>query len=207
MATTTDIKPGFRDPVLDSQAVFRAVLDAMARPGRCQTLPPLCETPEPLDPATAAVCLTLVDQDTPLWLAPDLRSKEAEAFLRFHCGCALVDDPARAAFAVASATKLPALDGFAIGDDAYPETSTTVIVQAKALSPETKTQAPEDALTLRGPGIADRHRLTVDGLRPGVWDEWAENRALFPCGIDLILVAGATLAALPRTTVVTEREG
>jgi len=200
MATTTDIKPGFRDPVLDSQAVFRAVLDAMARPGKRHQLSVLDEVPAPLAPAAAAVCLTLVDQDTPLWIGPDLRSQGAEAFLKFHCGCPIVEDRSKAAFALTSAAKLPALDGFAIGDDAYPETSTTVIVQTAGLG-------AGDALSLRGPGIADTTALAVAGLRAGVWREWAENAVLFPCGIDLILVDGETIAALPRTTTVTEQEG
>ncbi len=197
MAPMTDIKPGFRDPVLDSQAVFRAVLDAMARPGRLQKVALLDEAPAPLAPATAAICLALVDQDTPLWIAPDLRSQAAETFLKFHCGCPIVDDRSKAAFAIASAGKLPSLDGFAIGDDAYPETSTTVIVQTDGL-------ATEGELTLSGPGIKDTHRLAVTGLRAGVWREWNENGVLFPCGIDLILADGATLAALPRTINVTE---
>lgn len=200
MATMTDIKPGFRDPVLESQAVFRAVLDAMARPGRLRSVAPLAEAPAPLAPATASICLTLVDQDTPLWISPELRSAEAEAFVRFHCGCPIVDDSGKAAFAIASAAKLPALDSFAIGDDAYPETSTTVIVQTGGL-------AAGSGLSLSGPGIQDTHRLAVSGLRQGVWQEWMENGVLFPCGIDLILVDGATLAALPRTTKVTEQEG
>ncbi|MCR9072798.1 MAG: phosphonate C-P lyase system protein PhnH [Alphaproteobacteria bacterium] len=199
MAAMTDIKPGFHDPVLDSQAVFRAVLDAMARPGRLHRVSHLKDVPAPLAPATAAVCLALVDQDTPLWLAPDMRSQGAETFLRFHCGCPLVDDRSTAAFAIVSGGKLPGLDGFAIGDDAYPETSTTVIVQTEGL-------ATGEGLVLRGPGIEATHRLAVLGLRSGVWREWADNGPLFPCGVDLILVDDQTLAALPRTTTVTEQE-
>ena len=199
MAATTDIKPGFRDPVLDSQTVFRVVLDAMARPGTLHRLEVLSDVPAPLHAATAATCLTLVDQDTPPWIGTDLRSQETEAFLKFHCGCPIVDDPAKAAFAIASAQTLPRLDGFAIGDDAYPETSTTVIVQTDGL-------AGGKGLTLRGPGIADTAALTVSGLRAGVWEEWTVNAVLFPCGIDLVLVDGEALAALPRTTAVTEQE-
>lgn len=197
MAPMTDIKPGFRDPVLDSQATFRAVLDAMARPGTLHNLSLLDEPPGPLAPATAAICLALVDQDTPLWIAPDLRSHAAETFLKFHCGCPIIDDRSKAAFAIVSAAKLPPLEGFAIGDEAYPETSTTVIVQTTGLG-------ADSGLMLSGPGIADIHRLTVTGLRAGVWREWMENGVLFPCGIDLILVDSATLATLPRTTIVTE---
>ncbi|HEY9567994.1 MAG TPA: phosphonate C-P lyase system protein PhnH, partial [Thalassobaculum sp.] len=89
------------------------------------------------------------------------------------------------------------LDRFAAGDDAWPETSTTVIVQADALR-------PAGPLSLTGPGIETVHRLAVDGLRDGVWGEWSVNRGLFPCGVDLILVAGRQVAALPRTTAVTD---
>lgn len=196
MADMIDIRPGFADPGIASQRVFRVVLDAIARPGRIGSVADELNPPAPLAAGTAAICLALADHDTPLWLAPELSNPATVAFLRFHCGCPIVDDPARAAFAVAAAATLPALDRFAPGDDAWPETSTTVIVQVDAL-------CPEGPLVLTGPGIESRHRLAVDGLRAGVWDEWAANRGLFPCGVDLVLVAGRQIAALPRTTAVT----
>jgi alpha-D-ribose 1-methylphosphonate 5-triphosphate synthase subunit PhnH len=138
-----------------------------------------------------------VDQDTPLWIAPDLRSPGADAFLTFHCGAPTVDDRSKAAFAIVSGAKMPALDSFAIGDDAYPETSTTVIVQTSGVS-------TGGELMLSGPGIETTQAFSADGLRNGVWQEWRANGALFPCGIDLILVHGARLAALPRSTTVRE---
>lgn len=201
MADAVDIRPGFTDPGIASQRVFRVVLDAMSRPGRIGTVTDELNPPAPLAVGTAAICLALADHDTPLWLAPELTTAATVAFLRFHCGCPIVDDPARAAFAVAAAATLPALDRFAPGDDAWPETSATVIVQVEALRP----QGP---LGLAGPGIESEHRLAADGLRDGIWDEWAANRGLFPCGVDLVLVAGRQVAALPRTTAVTvRREG
>lgn len=196
MTGTIDLRPGFSDPVLESQRAFRVVLDAMARPGRLGTVPGGLQPPMPLMTGTAAVCLTLADHDTPVWLAPELKSPETLAFLRFHCGCPIVADPAEAAFAVAAGPGLPPLDRFAPGDDAWPETSTTVIVQVGGL-------AADGPLSLAGPGIETTHRLGLHGLRAGVWDEWAANRSLFPCGVDLILVAGGQIAALPRTTAVT----
>jgi alpha-D-ribose 1-methylphosphonate 5-triphosphate synthase subunit PhnH len=35
---------------------------------------------------------------------------------------------------------------------------------------------------------------------------WAENRGLFPRGVDLILVAGTDALCLPRTTKLRRRE-
>lgn len=199
MTDTIDIRPGFADPGIASQRVFRVVLDAMSRPGRVGAVADELNPPAPLAVGTAAICLALADHDTPLWLAPELTNPATVAFLRFHCGCPIVEDPSRAAFAVATGATLPALDRFAPGDDAWPETSSTVIVQVDALR-------PAGSLALTGPGIETEHRLAADGLRAGVWDEWEANRGLFPCGVDLVLVAGRQVAALPRTTAVTMRQ-
>lgn len=195
MADTIDLRPGFGDPVIASQRVFRVILDALSRPGRIGTVAETLDPPAPLAAGTAALCLALADHDTPLWLSPELRNPATTAFLRFHCGSPIVDDPAQAAFAIADAATVPALDRFGIGDDAWPETSTTLIVQVDDL-------AADGGLFLAGPGIQSEHRLAVAGLRDGIWDEWEVNRGLFPCGIDLVLVAGTRLAALPRTTAV-----
>ncbi len=82
---------GFADQVIDSQACFRAVLEAMSRPGRVQQLAAPPEIPPGLSPAAAAVLLTLVDADTPLRLSA---GREAEAWVRFHCGCPIVTEGA-----------------------------------------------------------------------------------------------------------------
>ena len=44
--------------------------------------------------------------------------------------------------------------------------------------------------------------LRVTGLPDDFAAAWSANRALYPRGVDLILCAGASLAALPRTTMV-----
>ncbi|MCQ4160233.1 phosphonate C-P lyase system protein PhnH [Roseomonas sp. GC11] len=192
------IRPGFTDPVKESQSCFRAVLEAMSRPGRIQEagtqeagggLTP----PEGLHPATAAVLLTLADAETPLW--QDAGAGVAE-WLRFHAGCPLVAAPEEAAFLLATGAP-PALETLELGSEEEPQAGATLILQVAALE-----AAP--GLILEGPGIAQRHELRVSGLPAGFWAARARLRPLFPRGLDLILCAGTRLAALPRTTRVTE---
>jgi alpha-D-ribose 1-methylphosphonate 5-triphosphate synthase subunit PhnH len=175
--------PGFADPVLDSQASFRAVLEAMSRPGRVQPVVPPPEIPPGLSPAAAAVLLTLVDAATPLHLTA---SVEAEAWVRFHCGCPLVE--AGAAFVLDPAAALPELDA---GTEEEPERGATLILEVAALEEGT-------GWRLTGPGIRDTHHLRVDGAPAGFVADWARNRARFPRGVDAILCAGSRIAALPR---------
>ncbi len=52
------LAPGFADPVHDAQATFRAVMDALARPGLPRPLTPGLTPPAPLTPELAAVALT-----------------------------------------------------------------------------------------------------------------------------------------------------
>jgi alpha-D-ribose 1-methylphosphonate 5-triphosphate synthase subunit PhnH len=185
---------GFADPVRDAQAVFRAVLAAMARPGRIVDVPGPVAVPSPLDPAAAAVCLALVDLDTPLWLEATCARTEVVEYLRFHCGARPVAAPGQARFAVvADASSLATLAPFDPGTDESPERSATVIVQIATL-------ATGRGRRLTGPGIDGETRLDVRGLPAPFWTAVRENHARFPRGVDLILSAGTTLAALPRTT-------
>ncbi len=197
MTTADTLLPGLSDPVLDSQRVFRAVLDAMARPGTVVELPLSLEVPAPLDPAAAAVALALADVDTRLWLGPWLNeaagADAVRAYLRFHCGCPLTAEPAAADFAiVADPQAMPPLAAFNAGSDEFPDRSTTVIVQVPALH-------GGEPWTFAGPGIRDRVRLAVAGLPPAFRGWVAENHAGFPRGVDLIFTSGTRLAALPRS--------
>ena len=185
------LTPGFADPVRDSQACFRAVLDAMARPGAIHSVPATLQPPHPLHRATAAVLLTLVDAETPLWLDPE--AQPATAWIALHCGAPLVPMPT-AAFALAL-HPVP-LATFAAGSDEAPEHSATLILQLAALgTPHSRGHR----LRLDGPGLAAPAIIAVDGLAPGFVAEWAANHACFPRGVDLVLCANDQLAAFPRT--------
>ena len=185
---------GLVDPVLDSQRVFRMVLDAMAHPGTVVEVPGPEAAPPPLHLAAAAVCLALVDFDTPLWLDGSAASEDTREFLRFHCGCPLVNDPRLARFAlIARAEVMPDLSRFDRGTDEDPDRSATLVVQVSTLT-------TGQGRRLTGPGIAGETLLEVDGLPSRFWSWRRENHALFPRGVDVLLTAGRRLTALPRTT-------
>ncbi len=183
--------------VFAAQSTFRKVMDATARPGSIQTIAPTAETPAPLAPAAAAIALALFDHDTPVWMDAPLAASEAVAsWLRFNTGCPIVADRGQCAFALVSDTAaLAPLETFALGTPDYPDRSTTLILQVPTL-----TSGPE--LTLSGPGIRGTASLRAGGLPEDFMARSAANRALFPRGVDLLLVAGHDIAALPRTTLV-----
>ena len=197
------LAPGFADPVHDAQGTFRAVMDALARPGLVRPLAPFLAPflapPAPLTPELAAVALALTDADTPVWLDPALaEAADVSAYLRFHTGAPLTDDPARAAFAlVRESRRCPPLGRFALGTPAYPDTSTTLVL---ALDTITDGQG----LSLSGPGVRGTVRVAPGPLPDGFAAQLAENRADFPLGVDLILTAPGRVAGLPRSTTVTE---
>jgi alpha-D-ribose 1-methylphosphonate 5-triphosphate synthase subunit PhnH len=186
--------PGFAEPVAGAQACFRAVLDAMARPGQVHEAGVGLTPPAPLVPASAAVLLTLVDHDTPLWLDPDAGA--AREWLAFHCGAPFVADANMCGFALAMS--LPELAALPAGSHEAPETSATLVLQVRSLGSGQR-------FRLEGPGLREPAVLAIDGLPSGFAEIWRSNHALFPRGIDLVLCAGVRLAALPRS--VTVREG
>jgi len=65
MSMVADLPAGFADKVTAAQSTFRAVMDAMARPGRICRVEAALPAPAPLMPAVAAIALTLFDHDTP----------------------------------------------------------------------------------------------------------------------------------------------
>jgi alpha-D-ribose 1-methylphosphonate 5-triphosphate synthase subunit PhnH len=192
---------GFAAPVHDAQAVFRAVLDCLARPGTVQPVPAL-PAGAPFQATAAAVLLTLADHETTVWLdAPLAAQPEVAAYVRFTTGAKIVDDPAAATFAVVSApVAMPPLAAFAQGSPEYPDRSTTLIVIVDRID-----AAPtSEALALSGPGIRGRAHLAFAPRPADLADQLVANRDQFPRGVDLIVCGPGIVAGLPRSTRIGE---
>jgi alpha-D-ribose 1-methylphosphonate 5-triphosphate synthase subunit PhnH len=195
---------GFSELSFGSQAVFRAALHALSHPGRAVDMVHDAEVPTQGHAAAAALLLALLDPDCRLWLSPALAGSDAAAWLRFHCGCVLVAEPAEAQFAwVAAGDEAPPFACFAQGSDSYPDQSTTCVLEVSGVVESTAELDPA-SWRLQGPGIRDLVSLRVEGLAPStaatLLAERARNHATFPRGVDLFLASPRQIVGLPRTT-------
>ena len=202
MTTIAELPIGFANKVLSAQSTFRSVMDAMARPGTVQRIVAAVGAPAGMMSGTAAIALTLFDHDTPIWL-DSLMSKTSEVprWLKFHTSAPVVADSSIAHFAVIGDTSaLPDLGRFSFGTNEYPDRSATLIVQVESLM-----EGP--AFELRGPGIDGVAILQAKITPADLFERLAINAALFPRGIDVLLVDDDAITAMPRTTRVTAHGG
>jgi alpha-D-ribose 1-methylphosphonate 5-triphosphate synthase subunit PhnH len=193
---STEVLPGFVNPILDSQAAFRSIMDAAASPGTLVEVGRSLPSFEGVDPAALCFLMALCDQATPVWLGGDHDQSALLRYLAFHTGAPLAKRPVDAAFAlIAEPAQLPPLVTFSAGEQEYPERSTTVLIQLPSL-----TAGPP--VHIEGPGIQGKATVRPAGLDPAFWPAFAANRDLYPCGVDVILTSGSELLALPRSVIV-----
>jgi alpha-D-ribose 1-methylphosphonate 5-triphosphate synthase subunit PhnH len=200
MTTAALPAPGFADPTRDAQRAFRAILDALAHPARPWPLRGPAEPPAALGGGLAAVALTLLDEDSAVWLGGALGGDaETAAWLAFHTGARRADDPAAADFVITSPDALPPLASLALGTDEAPHLSATVVLDVRGC-------AGPDRFTAQGPGIDGTATLAAPWAFGGFAGAWRSNTEQFPRGVDLLLVDSGTVTALPRTTRLTAAE-
>lgn len=190
---------GFAEPVFDAQSTFKAVMDAMARPGSVAEIQAAATPPAPMGPAAGAIALALCDHDTTVYLTPAMIEAGVQSWLAFHSGALVTGERSEAAFAfVEAGTPLPPLSTFAAGSQEYPDRSTTVVFELPLLT------GGQD-LQLEGPGIDGSLEIAPKGLPLHFEAMWIENAALYPRGIDLVLAAGNEILCLPRTTKIKKK--
>jgi len=184
---TDSLGGGFTAPPTDAAFAFRAVLEALARPGTIQRLGGT-QPPPPLSAAAGTLALTLLDGTTPVHLAGAHDCPAVRDWLTFHTAAPLV--PASdASFAFGAWDALLPLSRFAIGTADYPDRAATLVIEVATLS--------ADGACLEGPGILHQARLSLPATAPFI-----ANRALFPLGFDCFLTAADRIAGLPRSTIV-----
>ena len=187
-----ELTPAFENPELGSEQTFRAIIAAMVHAGQLIKIRSKLSMPEQLNKASAAVCLTLLNPDTPLWTDLGWNSAAINWF-QFHSGCSVVTEPCMAHFAlITRPASMPLLDDFKIGEDEHPKSAATLIIQVEGFNdPNVK--------ILSGPGIKSATPFAPAGVSKNFWEQWQLQAALFPLGVDIFFTCNDILAALPRT--------
>jgi alpha-D-ribose 1-methylphosphonate 5-triphosphate synthase subunit PhnH len=185
--------PGFDDPGLRSQGIFRLALRALSRPalpvplGDMEGLPFWPKVP----PILSAMALTLLDGQTPVWLSSDLLEAMG-SLLAFHCQCPIEGRADRAAFVLASSLRaLPPVSSLRKGELRSPEESATVLLL-------TEPGPGAGPFLASGPGIEGSLVMEGHGLPLSFLELWRENRAAYPLGADFFLLGPMGLTGLPR---------
>lgn len=196
--TQNALKPGFDDPVRDSQRVFRAVLAAMSRPGKIVELPesPALPAFDGLPQSALAALLALADLETPVLALSGMDAAGLADYLGFHCGCPAAKGPEEAAFILVDGARFeensPEFARLPRGDALYPDRSATVVMAVPGLGGGL-------GPLLHGPGINGEAVLEVEGLPESFWEFARNNADLYPLGLDFIFTRGSRLACLPRS--------
>ncbi len=182
-----------KDPVFEEQNIFRKILNAMANPGTIEELKTTAMFSGKLNPASLAICLTLLDFETKLWIDKKY-NVEMLNFLKLHCGTKIVQDSLKADFALITG-EIPSLDKFDKGSHSYPDKGITIIVQVNGIH-------RPGPLVLKGPGIQTTEKLNIKGPTPNFWREREKLGLIFPKGLDFLFTFEHQLVALPRSTKV-----
>ena len=180
----TAVLGGFSDAPVQAARVFRAALDAMARPGKVHRVSG-ASAPAPMSPAAACLALTLCDAEAPVHLAGTYDTGPVRDWFAFHTGAPVVARQ-NACFVFGSWEDCLPLDDFMVGSAEHPDRSATLIVEVRELGRDHR---------LTGPGIEAEAWLTLPD--PALMQA---NAARFPLGLDFFLTCGDRLAGLPRTT-------
>jgi alpha-D-ribose 1-methylphosphonate 5-triphosphate synthase subunit PhnH len=168
------------------QQLFRALLNAMARPGSLEKNVRFAEG----GPSGLPVLAMLVDGEVSLADPHQLLQKSDWPLLQS------AEKPADTAdYVLCAGDRTPEFVP-KLGTLTSPEQSATLVISVGNLN------AGPTRLKLKGPGIAETTSLDIDGLDRS-WirarQDWVDE---FPLGVDLILVSETQLAAIPRTTKV-----
>lgn len=159
-------------------ASFAALLEALSRPGTVHDIP---------EPGLRPLVLTLIDREC--LVTADM--SELRELIRAS-GATLVADELADHAILDLSTEAGALRLARVptGDLLYPETGATVLAEARIGSGQ--------RLRLTGPGVDGTAEVAIGGLHPGVWTT-RDRVCQYPFGIELVLVDGLRIVALPRS--------
>lgn len=173
------------DPVHDTRETFRALLDAMSRPGTVGQVP--------TGPADRAVVAALADHEVSFYTADERLAEALAAEGRY--------EPAPPASAdIVHARGVPDWDVRELrrGSLRDPSDGATVIYRVESLAAGSDSEPDRTAVGLTGPGVPGERIVTV-GLPPGELAALVEAQSTYPRGVDAVFAVGKRLLAVPRS--------
>ena len=174
---------------LTSQAVFRVLLESLARPGRVFQLP--AESDE-VGPGIVPLALAVIGSKVAVAGAPEWQARICRATGAQPAG--LEEASLVATYGTAEAETITRLRR---GSAAAPEDGAKVGLACGAL---TEGGPGETTIELKGPGVPGRTLLGVNGVSREVFDALRAANARFPAGVDVWLVdERGRVAGLPRS--------
>lgn len=173
-----------------SQRTFRAMLDALARPGRTGRLHPPSGVP-----AALVVALALADVDVTTHVLTGADELDWAEVLRAATGTRAVELE-HADIVVALRPPTPdEIRSLRRGRPDAPELGARLSLAVESLG------SGDVLLTMRGPGVPVVRELEVGGVDAPVLEAIAAVNRRFPAGIDTFLVAAdGVIAGIPRST-------
>ncbi|MFE7420438.1 phosphonate C-P lyase system protein PhnH [Rhodococcus sp. NPDC057529] len=175
-----------------AQRVYRAILEAFARPGTVHALP---RTNFP--PALLPV-LALADLETGTHVLEQRQDWTSVLAVATGAPAASLETAK-----YVTALRPPTVTEFGsvtIGTALSPESAATVVCAVDAIDGGTPVR-------LTGPGMVAETAFAPTGFDPALWEVRRRLVADFPSGVDLLLVGpDGSLVGIPRTTVVSGKE-
>jgi alpha-D-ribose 1-methylphosphonate 5-triphosphate synthase subunit PhnH len=198
-----------------AQAVFRATLDVLARPGAVKRLPSAADEPLAAHvPAALLPLLALADLSTPVCVVDEEDAAGLTAWDEIvRVATNAPRAPLGAARLVAALRPLTAgeLAGLRTGTAAAPEDGALACLAVAGIATATDPGSEHDSAAMRlrlsGPGVPGTRTVAVTGLPAGFAAARRGLVAGFPAGADLLLIApDGAMTGLPRTTTLREEE-
>ncbi|MFD1911250.1 phosphonate C-P lyase system protein PhnH [Halodurantibacterium flavum] len=169
-------------------ATYEALLWAFARPGLVRDLPVVPDAPA--EPAMALILAALIDRECRVMTDDPVLAAQAR-----QAGAAIVPAPEADHAFVAGDAALRVLPDLPTGSALYPDAGATLVIAAPI--------GRGRELRLQGPGVEPGGVTLRLGLAPGFVA--ARARAIrYPAGIDILVVEGRRVVALPRSTLLEE---
>jgi alpha-D-ribose 1-methylphosphonate 5-triphosphate synthase subunit PhnH len=160
------------------QNAYRQLMQAFANPGKIETL---------AEDALLLTLATLLDGATSLADVHGLISELDLARLE------TVNEPAETAHFVLADGAQASMFTPSLGTLESPEGGATLFLTVTAFNDGTP-------YTLSGPGVDGARNVTLQGLNSAWLDARESWNAAFPMGVDIVLLVGNQVMALPRTT-------